>query len=84
MNSLTETNKPWMTKLSSAGLVYLHFGRRVINLIAGILHIDHSLPQVHVIECYYEDADSEQLSYLCTHIVLSDDLPFPCSLYYST
>ena len=26
-------NKPWVTKLSSAGLVYLHFGHRVISHI---------------------------------------------------
>jgi len=26
-------NKPWVTKLSSAGLVYLHFGHRVISQI---------------------------------------------------
>ncbi len=35
MNSLTDSKKPWVTKLSSAGLVYLHFGRRVIQAIAG-------------------------------------------------
>ena len=26
-------SKPWVTKLSSAGLVYLHFGQRVISQI---------------------------------------------------
>lgn len=26
-------NKSWVTKLSSAGLVYLHFGQRVISQI---------------------------------------------------
>ena len=26
-------NKPWVTKLSSAGLVYLHFGHKVISQI---------------------------------------------------
>ena len=26
-------NKPWVTKLSSAGLVYLHFGQRLISQI---------------------------------------------------
>lgn len=26
-------SKPWVTKLSSAGLVYLHFGHRVISQI---------------------------------------------------
>lgn len=32
MKTLT-SNKPWITKLSSAGLVYLHFGYRVISQI---------------------------------------------------
>ena len=35
MWSLTDGKKPWKTKLSSAGLVYLHFGHRVIAEIAG-------------------------------------------------
>ena len=35
MNSLTRGKKPWYTKLSSAGLVYLHFGHRVISAITG-------------------------------------------------
>ena len=30
MNSL-RPEKPWTTKLSSAGLVYLHFGERIIS-----------------------------------------------------
>lgn len=34
MKTLKKTpNKPWVTKLSSAGLVYLHFGHRVISQI---------------------------------------------------
>ena len=32
MNSINP-KYPWTTKLSSAGLVYLHFGRRVIGQI---------------------------------------------------
>ena len=36
MKSLTKDKKPWTTKLSSAGLVYLHFGHRIISLIAGM------------------------------------------------
>jgi len=35
MKSLTEGRKTWVTKLSSAGLVYLHFGREIIASIAG-------------------------------------------------
>ena len=36
MSSLSEGSKKWVTKLSSAGLVYLHFGHRVLSTIAGI------------------------------------------------
>ena len=28
-----DSSKPWLTKLSSAGLVYLHFGHRVISQV---------------------------------------------------
>ncbi len=35
MHSLTNGVKTWQTKLSSAGLVYLHFGQRIIAGIAG-------------------------------------------------
>ena len=35
MSRLTDGKKPWVTKLSSAGLVYLHFGHRVIATIVG-------------------------------------------------
>ena len=35
MRSLTGGKKPWRTKLSSAGLLYLHFGHRVISTITG-------------------------------------------------
>jgi len=27
---------PWKTKLSSAGLVYVHFGRRVVAAVLGV------------------------------------------------
>lgn len=37
MNSLTGSKKPWVTKLSSAGLIYLHFGKQVLQTIAGTL-----------------------------------------------
>lgn len=37
MNSLTDGKKPWTTKLSSAGLVYLHYGQRVLDIILGII-----------------------------------------------
>lgn len=32
MNTLSP-GKPWLTKLSSAGLIYLHFGHRVISQV---------------------------------------------------
>lgn len=35
MQGLTESRKLWTTKLSSAGLVYLHFGHRVLSEILG-------------------------------------------------
>jgi len=35
MSSLTNGEKKWQTKLSSAGLVYLHFGHRVIAQLLG-------------------------------------------------
>ena len=38
MNSICP-DKPWTTKLSSAGLVYLHFGEEII---ANALQIDRS------------------------------------------
>ena len=36
MKSLSGGKKKWTTKLSSAGLVYLHFGHRVLSIISGI------------------------------------------------
>ena len=36
MHSL-RPEKPWQTKLSSAGLVYLHFGRQLISQLLGRL-----------------------------------------------
>ena len=35
MSALTNGGKKWQTKLSSAGLVYLHFGHRVIAQLLG-------------------------------------------------
>jgi uncharacterized UPF0160 family protein len=36
MHSLSEGKRRWVTKLSSAGLIYLHFGHRVLSIIADI------------------------------------------------
>lgn len=35
MSSLSNNAKPWTTKLSSAGLIYHHYGERVLSLITG-------------------------------------------------
>ena len=35
MSTLTKDPKTWTTKLSSAGLIYLHFGKRVLSIITG-------------------------------------------------
>ena len=35
MSTLTKGSKMWTTKLSSAGLIYLQFGRRVLSIITG-------------------------------------------------
>ncbi|KAM9534677.1 MYG1 exonuclease [Salvelinus alpinus] len=35
--------KPWVTKLSSAGLVYLHFGRRVLSQLTSLKEGDRQL-----------------------------------------
>ena len=36
MHSLTDGRRRWLTKLSSAGLVYLHFGHTVLSTISGV------------------------------------------------
>ena len=38
MNSLNPKKK-WTTKLSSAGLVYLHFGEKIIAQLIGVCYI---------------------------------------------
>ena len=35
MKSLTGGKKEWTTNLSCAGLIYFHFGHRVISIITG-------------------------------------------------
>ena len=54
MNSLTDGVKHWTTKLSSAGLVYLHFGRRVIATITGDVCVFCAHQQEYMIysSCY--------------------------------
>lgn len=42
MSSLSNNAKPWTTKLSSAGLIYHHYGERVLSLITG-KHINLSV-----------------------------------------
>ena len=56
MNSLTGGKKPWLTKLSSAGLVYLHFGHRIISTITG-----EASPTLELLNCCI----------LCVHAILT-------------
>ncbi|XP_011403086.2 PREDICTED: UPF0160 protein MYG1, mitochondrial-like [Amphimedon queenslandica] len=35
MHSLSKSTKPWTTKLSSAGLIYYHYGERVLSALTG-------------------------------------------------
>ncbi|XP_038053187.1 MYG1 exonuclease-like isoform X2 [Patiria miniata] len=60
MNSLRPA-KPWTTKLSSAGLVYLHFGERVLRTIKGLKDADDSKVQAiydKVYENFIEEVDA--------------------------
>ncbi|XP_022095011.1 UPF0160 protein MYG1, mitochondrial-like isoform X2 [Acanthaster planci] len=60
MNSLWP-DKPWMTKLSSAGLVYLHFGERILRSIKSIADADDSKVQAifdKVYENFMEEIDA--------------------------
>lgn len=51
MQSLTDGKKPWTTKLSSAGLVYLHFGHRIIATIADTNEDDSTTGELY--NCVY-------------------------------
>jgi len=47
MQSLTDGRKNWTTKLSSAGLVYLHFGHKVLAQILGLPVDDHITDKIY-------------------------------------
>jgi uncharacterized UPF0160 family protein len=58
MSSLC-AGKKWATKLSSAGLVYLHFGRKVISQILEV-KVDDPITEVvfdQVYENFIEEVD---------------------------
>lgn len=58
MNSLNP-DAPWKTKLSSAGLVYHHFGDKVIRAVLGDEHSDDAVKSVynHVYEYFIQEID---------------------------
>ena len=47
MHSLTDGRKEWYTKLSSAGLVYLHFGERVIAQLLSLPQEDKAVQVIY-------------------------------------
>lgn len=47
MHSLSSGRYPWVTKLSSAGLVYYHFGHRVVSIISSLPMDDPDLEVVY-------------------------------------
>ncbi|XP_069509426.1 MYG1 exonuclease isoform X2 [Ambystoma mexicanum] len=59
MNSL-RPEKPWVTKLSSAGLVYLHFGTKILAHILGIKEDDPMIPVLYdkMYENFVEEIDA--------------------------
>ncbi|CAM9275139.1 unnamed protein product [Lampetra fluviatilis] len=59
MHSLC-AEKPWVTKLSSAGLVYLHFGEEVITSITGLGKEDANVTTLYdkMYEKFVEEVDA--------------------------
>ena len=55
MHSLTGGRKQWQTKLSSAGLVYLHFGERVIAQLLSLQQEDEAVKVVYDKVCCEEE-----------------------------
>lgn len=53
-------NKPWVTKLSSAGLVYLHFGQRVISQILKTKEEDDATHKIYdkIYENFVQEIDA--------------------------
>ncbi|XP_057217562.1 UPF0160 protein MYG1, mitochondrial isoform X2 [Triplophysa rosa] len=58
-NSLC-SEKPWVTKLSSAGLIYLHFGRRVLAELTQLKQEDRQLEALYdkMYENFVEEVDA--------------------------
>ena len=58
MNSLSP-DKPWKTKLSSAGLVYYHFGEKVVRAVLGDEEDDEAIKNVYnqVYEYFIQEID---------------------------
>ncbi|KAG9340617.1 hypothetical protein JZ751_021173 [Albula glossodonta] len=52
--------KPWVTKLSSAGLIYLHFGRRVLEKLTSLKPDDRQLEVLYdkLYENFVEEVDA--------------------------
>ncbi|KAJ0023946.1 hypothetical protein NQD34_003845 [Periophthalmus magnuspinnatus] len=52
--------KPWVTKLSSAGLVYLHFGRRLLSQLTQLKEDDKQLEVLYdkLYENFVEEVDA--------------------------
>uniref|UniRef100_A0A3P8SGP1 Myg1 exonuclease n=1 Tax=Amphiprion percula TaxID=161767 RepID=A0A3P8SGP1_AMPPE len=52
--------KPWVTKLSSAGLVYLHFGRRLLTQLTQLKEDDRQLEVLYdkLYENFVEEVDA--------------------------
>uniref|UniRef100_A0A3Q4GDW8 MYG1 exonuclease n=1 Tax=Neolamprologus brichardi TaxID=32507 RepID=A0A3Q4GDW8_NEOBR len=59
-NFFNVITKPWLTKLSSAGLVYLHFGRRVLSQLAQLKEDDRQLEVLYdkLYENFVEEVDA--------------------------
>ncbi|KAJ1159934.1 hypothetical protein NDU88_000438 [Pleurodeles waltl] len=59
MNSL-KPEKPWVTKLSSAGLVYLHFGSQILSHILGTKEDDPKISVLYdkMYENFVEEIDA--------------------------
>ena len=71
MNSL-RPEKKWVTKLSSAGLVYLHFGHRVL---ATILRTKHDDEMTHIIYDKVYEMFVEAIDAIDNGISTSDETP---------
>ena len=55
-----DSSKPWLTKLSSAGLVYLHFGHRVISQVLNTKDDDDVTNKIYdkVYENFIQEIDA--------------------------